>query len=179
MSHVFRAIVSGWNTPKSRRIAPIMMVLLLYLLQVVAAYKKGVLCVSAVMWTYDVYVDGDVQQVTEASGLVVYQDGVDLTEEMVPNYLLIKDLVGSAKVLTLFKVGGRFCTLHGQWNSQPIPPVAPDVSHVTCPGTDRVWTLTLSDPNYYKIFGIGSTSPFPQDYYMNSYSLYGKYCGSY
>ncbi|KAK9321560.1 hypothetical protein V1517DRAFT_308784 [Lipomyces orientalis] len=165
MSHVFRVIVSGWNTPKSSRIAPIMMV--------VAGYKKR--CT-----TYDVYVDGDVQQVTEASCLVVYQDGVDLTKkEMAPNYSLIKDLVGSAKVLTLFKVGGRFCTLHGQWNSQPIPPVAPDVSHVTCPGTDRVWTLASSDPNYYTIFGIGSTLPIPQDYYMNSYSLCGKYCESY
>ncbi|KAK9482461.1 hypothetical protein V1527DRAFT_415197, partial [Lipomyces starkeyi] len=86
---------------------------------------------------------------------------------------------GSAKVPTVFKVGARVCTLHGHWDSQPSPPVAPDISRVTCPGTDRVWSITSSDADYYKLFDISHNSPDPQGYYSNSYALYGKYCGSY
>ncbi|KAK9323694.1 hypothetical protein V1517DRAFT_319589 [Lipomyces orientalis] len=152
---------------------------LLFLLEPVSAYVHGILCVSAVFHAYDLYFDGRIQTVLEESGLVVYQEGVDLTTVMGPGALLLDDLAGSAKVLTIFKVGAHVCTLHGQWNSQGIPPYPPQVSKVTCPGTTRVWTITSSDPDYSKSFQIGNHSPNPYDYYLNSYSLYGKYCGSY
>ncbi|KAK9427108.1 hypothetical protein V1505DRAFT_72404 [Lipomyces doorenjongii] len=173
MSHMFRAIV--WRG----RIAPII-IAFLYLLEIVSAYEHGTLCVSRVYHAYDTYFEGDVQTVVEESGLVVYQDGVDLTTVMRPDYLLIDDLTGSAEVPTEFKVGTHVCTLHGQWNSEfTIPPLVPSISEITCPGTTRIWSITSSDASYYKFFQIGNNSPNPMDFYMNYYTLYGKYCGSY
>ncbi|KAK9241873.1 hypothetical protein V1506DRAFT_160528 [Lipomyces tetrasporus] len=178
MSLIFRTIVWGGYIPKSR-IAAIIMALL-YLLAPVSAYEHGKMCVSAVFHSYDTYFDGSVQTVVEESGLVVYQDGVDLTTVMGPGLLLIDDLVGSAKVLAMFKVGAHFCTLYGQWDSKfEIPPLVPQVSKITCFGTNRVWTITSSDPGYTKFFHIDHTSPNPMDYYSNAYTLYGKWCGSY
>ncbi|KAK9323693.1 hypothetical protein V1517DRAFT_319584 [Lipomyces orientalis] len=178
MSFIFRNIVWAGYVPKSRIAAII--IALLYLLEPVSAYVRGILCVSAVFHSYDTYFEGSVQTVVEEGGLVVYQEGVDLTTVIVPNDLYTyPDLSGSAKVPTIFKVGVHTCTLYGQWQSGGIPPYPPQVSKVTCPGTTRVWTITSSDPNYSKFFQIGNDSPNPYDYYMNSYTLYGKYCGSY
>ncbi|KAK9242216.1 hypothetical protein V1506DRAFT_548304 [Lipomyces tetrasporus] len=151
-----------------RRIAAVIMALL-YLLAPVSAYVQGVLCVSAVFHSYTV--EGYPDPVVEESGLVVFQDGVDLRTVMRADLLLIDDLVGSATVHTIFKVGVHDCTLYGQWNSAgDIPPFVPRVSKITCPGTDRVWTLTSSDPGYSDYFSDGSG---------NDYTLFGKWCGSY
>ncbi|KAK9252425.1 hypothetical protein V1507DRAFT_461447 [Lipomyces tetrasporus] len=84
---------------------------LLYLLAPVSAYNRGVLCVSAVFHEYDVNIDGQIQSAVEESGLVTYQEGVDIEAVMRPDRLLIDDLVGSANVPTIFKVGVHVCTL--------------------------------------------------------------------
>ncbi|KAK9489230.1 hypothetical protein V1508DRAFT_428653 [Lipomyces doorenjongii] len=177
MSHMFRAIVFGGYIPKSR-IAPII-ITLLYLLGIVSAYEHGTLCVSAVFHTYDIYLDGTIQSVIEESGLVTYQEGVNLTAVLVPNDLLTDDLTGSAKVHTLLKVGTHYCTLHGKWPSQAdTPPSVPHISNITCDGTDRIWSITSSDEAYYIFIQIGTDSPITA-FDMNNYNLYGKYCGSY
>ncbi|KAK9342164.1 hypothetical protein V1522DRAFT_461052 [Lipomyces starkeyi] len=169
MSHIFRAVVWGGFIPKSR-IAPII-ITFLYLLEIVSAYEH-------VFHSYDTYFEGSIQTVVEEDGLVVYQEGVDLTKG--PDYLLIDDLIGSATVPTTFKVGTHVCTLHGQWSSKgDVPPSVPHISKITCAGTDRIWSITSSDTGYSKFFQIGNNSPNPIYFYMNSYTLFGKYCGSY
>ncbi|KAK9482977.1 hypothetical protein V1527DRAFT_414264, partial [Lipomyces starkeyi] len=152
------------------------------LLEIVSAYGHGTLCVSAVYHAYDTYFEGSIQTVVEESGLVVFQEGVDLTQVMAPDDLLIVDLIGSARVRTEFKVGIHHCTLHGQWSSQfEIPPLVPTISSITCgfQGLDRTWSITSSNPSYRNFFSIGNNSPDPTSFYMNYYTLYGLYCGSY
>ncbi|KAK9371459.1 uncharacterized protein V1513DRAFT_455695 [Lipomyces chichibuensis] len=178
MSHIFRAIVCGAGTPASR-VASII-ITFLCLLEIVSAYEHGRLCVSAVFHGYDTFFEGSIQTVVEESGLVVYQEGVDLTKVMRPDYLLIDDLNGSAKVHTEFKVGTHTCTLHGHWSSRfEIPPLVPSISRITCAGSDRIWYMTSSNPSYYNFFQIGNNSPDPTLFYMNYYTMYGMYCGSY
>ncbi|KAK9384328.1 hypothetical protein V1515DRAFT_612056 [Lipomyces mesembrius] len=180
MSHIFRAIVWGGCVPKIR-IAPIIVITFLYLLEIVSAYEHGKLCVTAVFHGYETYFDGSIQTVVEECGLVVYQDGVNLTKVMRPDYLLLVDLIGSAKVPTEFKFGTRVCALHGHWDSQfTIPPWVPYISRITCGGTDRIWSITSSDAGYRDFFMIGNNPPNdPTAYYMDYYTMYGKYCGSY
>ncbi|KAK9481935.1 hypothetical protein V1527DRAFT_477998 [Lipomyces starkeyi] len=170
----------GFYIPKIW-IVPII-VALLFLLEQVSAYTHGTLCISAVFHTYDTYFEGSIQTVLEEDGLLVYQaDGVDLSQVLRPDDLLIDDLDGSANVRTIFKVGRHVCTLHGQWSSQgDIPPSIPHVTSITCPGSDRVWHITSSDAAYKSVILIGNTNPpNPMDFYMNGYNLFGKYCGSY
>ncbi|KAK9246142.1 hypothetical protein V1522DRAFT_269674 [Lipomyces starkeyi] len=174
MSTIFRAIVWGVYVPKSR-IFPIIMTLL-YLFETVSAYEHGRLCVSAVYHLLDADPNGhgEFSTVVEESGLVVYQEGVDLN--VMPFSLLLTDVTGSARVSTTFKVGIHVCTLHGRWDSLlAYPPLVPYISNITCGGTDRIWSITSSDARYRKSLQIGPNS----GYYMDSYDLFGMYCGSY
>ncbi|KAK9427624.1 hypothetical protein V1505DRAFT_379581 [Lipomyces doorenjongii] len=170
----------GYSIPNSRIVFIIIGVFVL--LERVSAYIHGTLCVSAVFFSYDTYFEGSIQSVEEEVALVVYQEGVNLTQTLVPNDLLTTDLVGSTHVTAIFKVGKHTCTLYGQWSSQapgsPVP--QPHVTEITCPSTDRDWTITSSDTAYTSLIVIGNLHPpNPQDYYANFYNLYGKYCGSY
>ncbi|KAK9482460.1 hypothetical protein V1527DRAFT_476253 [Lipomyces starkeyi] len=178
MLHLFPAMVGGGYFRKSR-IFPII-ITLLYLLEIVSAYERGRLCVSAVYHTYDIYMNGDLNPVVEETGLFVYQEGVDITTVIGPGLLLIDDLTGSAKVPTSFKVGTHFCTLYGDWKSgNNYPPLVPSISTIKCGGTNRIWSITSSDAGYFKFFQIGSNSGPPEYRYMNAYSVFGKYCGAY
>ncbi|KAK9342720.1 hypothetical protein V1522DRAFT_460721 [Lipomyces starkeyi] len=167
----------GYHIPKSRIFFIIMG--LLFFLEQVSAYIHGVLCVSPAFHAYDTYFEGSIQTVVEEDGLVVYQEGVNLTQVLVPNDLLTTDLDGSADVTTIFKVGKHTCVLHGQWSSQgDYPPNQPQVTSITC--HDRVWTITSSDPQYKSLIVTGDLHPpNPMDYSVNFYNLYGKYCGAY
>ncbi|KAK9481609.1 hypothetical protein V1527DRAFT_100559 [Lipomyces starkeyi] len=176
MSHIFRAVVFAGYIPKSR-MAPIVMALL-YLLGMASAYNHGRLCVSAVYHKYDIYYNGDFVPVREESGLLVYQDGVDITN--VAGYQMTDDLTGSAKVQTVFKVGAHSCTLYGNWKSGNYnPPRVPSISKIKCAGSDRIWSITSSDADYSKFIEF-SNEPGEGEYqYRNAFTVFGRYCGSY
>ncbi|KAK9371148.1 hypothetical protein V1509DRAFT_4356 [Lipomyces kononenkoae] len=166
-----------YNMPSSGIILIILGVL--FLLGQVSAYIHGTLCVIPVFFSYDTYFEGSIQTVEEEDGLLVYQDGANLTQMVVPNDLLTTDLDGSADVTTIFKVGKHTCRLHGQWSSQgDVPPNQPSLSTITC--DNRVWKITSSDPEYKSLLITGNLHPTnPMDYNANFYNMFGKYCGSY
>ncbi|KAK9234290.1 hypothetical protein V1525DRAFT_67387 [Lipomyces kononenkoae] len=168
----------GYYVPSSRIVFIIIGVL--FLLEQVSAYIHGTLCVSGVYFSYETYFEGSIQDVEDYPGLVVYQEGVNLTQVLQPNDLLTTDLDGSVDVTTNFKVGKHTCTLYGQWSSQGGngPVNQPHVTKITC--SHRAWTITSSDTGYTSLIVIGNLNPpNPMDYYGSFYNLYGKYCGSY
>ncbi|KAK9327304.1 hypothetical protein V1520DRAFT_57667 [Lipomyces starkeyi] len=163
------------------RIVPII-VAVLFLLKPISAYIHGTLCIYGVFFAESIYFDGSVQSVDEEDALLVYQEGVDLAQVLSSSYLLIHGFEGSTNVPVIFEVGVHVCTLHGSWfwNFDQIPPPIPYVTNITCPGTDRVWVITSSDPEYRGLITTGNVSPAdPRDTAGEYYNLFGKYCGSY
>ncbi|KAK9366197.1 hypothetical protein V1509DRAFT_674226 [Lipomyces kononenkoae] len=170
----------GNNVPSSGIVFIILGVL--FLLEHVSAYIHGTLCVSGVFFSYETYLDGSIQSVGEEPGLVVYQQGVDLSQVLGSVDLLTADLRGSAEVTTIFKVGRHTCTLHGQWSAEGGDAAVnqPQVTSITCPGTDRDWIITSADPKYTSLVTVGNLNPpNPEEFGVSFFNMYGLYCGSY